>query len=131
MSRLVVDASAAAAWLLPDETGLLALDAAGSVALDAPWLFWAELRNILIANERRGRLPAGAAESFLAAVDGIDIRLHTDPVETEVLGLARRHGLTVHDALYLELALRLGAGLATLDRPLERAARAAGVPGPV
>ena len=42
--------------------------------------------------------------------------------------LADRHGLTTYDAAYLELALRLGVPLATLDQDLARAAREAGVP---
>ena len=45
-----------------------------------------------------------------------------------VLALARTHRLTVYDAAYLELALRVDAPLATLDRKLAAAARAAGVP---
>jgi predicted nucleic acid-binding protein len=126
MSRLVVDASAAAAWLLPDEDGAAGRAAAADAALDAPWLFWAELRNILIVSERRGRLPAGAAEAFLAATADLGIRLHADPSESEVLRLARAHDLTVYDALYLELALRLDAPLATRDRRLAEAARRAG-----
>ena len=41
--------------------------------------------------------------------------------------LARRHGLTVYDAAYLELALRRGASLATLDMRLSAAAASEGV----
>jgi predicted nucleic acid-binding protein len=46
---------------------------------------------------------------------------------TETLRLARRHGLSSYDASYLELALRNGLPLATLDERLGKAARAAGV----
>lgn len=127
MSRIVVDASAAAALLLPDETTPAALDAFAHAALDAPWLFWAELRNILIVSERRGRLPAGAAETVLKAIDGLGIRLDAAPSEAEVMRLAREHGLTVYDALYLELAVRIGAPLATLDGKLAEAARRSSV----
>lgn len=42
--------------------------------------------------------------------------------------LARRHKLTVYDASYLELAMRLGVPLASLDRELCAAAAACGVP---
>jgi predicted nucleic acid-binding protein len=44
-----------------------------------------------------------------------------------VLSLARGHGLSAYDATYLELALRRGLPLATLDRRLRAAAEAAGV----
>jgi predicted nucleic acid-binding protein len=45
------------------------------------------------------------------------------PEEAAVLTLARRHGLTVYDASYLELAERHTAPLATLDAMLAQAAQ--------
>ncbi len=125
---LVVDASAVAGWLLPDETGhdLAELIAAHS-DFCAPWLLWAEFRNILIVSERRGRLPQGMAEQLIEAVEGLGIDLDTTPSPAGVLALARRHGLTVYDALYLDLALRRGAVLSTLDNKLAQAARSEGV----
>jgi predicted nucleic acid-binding protein len=44
-----------------------------------------------------------------------------------VLDLGRLHNLTAYDATYLELAMRRSAVLATFDRKLAAAARAAGV----
>lgn len=125
---LVVDASAVAGWLLPDEgeAGLAALLSAHD-SICAPSLLWAELRNILIASERRGRLPAGTAEQFLRIFDGLGVTLDTAPVENEVLRLARQHRLTVYDALYLELAMRSSGVLSTLDRALAAAAGAEGI----
>lgn len=121
---LVIDASAVAAWLLPDEVGI---DLAGLSAkhdvFTAPWLLWAEFRNILIVTERRGRLPPGMADQLIEAVDGLGIVLDHNPSNAAVLALSRKHGLTVYDALYLELALRGGHGLATLDLKLANAAR--------
>ena len=46
----------------------------------------------------------------------------------DTLSLARLHELTVYDAAYLELAVRLGLPLASLDTQLKEAAAAAGVP---
>jgi len=43
------------------------------------------------------------------------------PEEVSVRALARRHGLTVYDASYLELAQRSAAPLATLDVTLAQA----------
>lgn len=121
---LVVDASALAAWLLPDETGAdLGILIAEHSEVLAPWLLWAELRNILIVTERRGRLPQGMADQLIEAVDAMEIELDMVPSNAAVLALARRHALTVYDALYLELALRHGAMLATLDAKLAQAAR--------
>ena len=41
--------------------------------------------------------------------------------------LAEKHALTAYDAVYLELALRTGLPLATLDGPLRKAAKDEGV----
>jgi len=125
---LVVDASAVAGWLLPGEDGA---DPATLLAeeepIAAPWLLWAELRNILVVNERRGRIPPGIAELAVEAVEGLGIALDTAPSGPGVLELARRHRLTVYDALSLELALRVQGRLATLDGALRQAAVAEGV----
>jgi predicted nucleic acid-binding protein len=42
--------------------------------------------------------------------------------------LALAYGLTAYDAAYLDLAMRLGATLATLDAALIRAAASCAVP---
>ncbi|TPE45714.1 type II toxin-antitoxin system VapC family toxin [Amaricoccus solimangrovi] len=118
---LVVDASLIAGLLLPDEQGI-APELLAADELVAPWLLWAELRNILIVNERRGRLAPGLAEQMLDAVKALGIGLDTRPAEASVLQLARRHRLTIYDALYLELALRSGARLGTHDTALRVAA---------
>lgn len=128
MADLVLDASALAAFFLPDETGPDLERLAGAFAdFRAPWLIWAEIRNILIMLERRGRLPKGFADEALAAIEGLAIALDTAPAGPDVMRLARAHGLSIYDALYLELALRLGAPLATMDAALARAAEAEGV----
>lgn len=125
---LVIDASALVGWVMPDETGLdLGAALTDHDTLLAPWLLWVELRNILLVSERRGRLPAGMADQIVEAVDELDIHLDIAPAGPVVLDLARRHGLTAYDALYLETALRHGGTLASLDKALTRAATAEGV----
>lgn len=123
---VVVDASIVAAWLLPDEDGSSAEGLLERVSngetLGAPWLFWAELRNILIVNERRGRLSGTSVDVFLHALRALPIQLDTSPTEGRVLAMSRKHELSVYDALYLELALRLGVPLFSLDRRLVAAA---------
>lgn len=128
MAALVLDASALAALLMPDEeNGGVAERIAGAGKLYAPWLIWAELRDILIMGERRGRLTPGDPERLIEAADDLGIALDTMPSSTKTLTLARRHALTAYDALYLELAMRKGSGLVTLDRALIAAARAEAV----
>lgn len=125
---LILDASAIIGWIMPDEAGidLEPLIARGEPLL-APWLIWVELRNILIVSERRGRLPAGMGDQIADAVDALQIQLDSSASSAVVMDLARRHGLTAYDALYLETALRHGAMLATLDGRLRAAAVAEAV----
>jgi predicted nucleic acid-binding protein len=126
----VVDAAIAGAWALKDETAPLANASLGRLMDDAatvPALFWFEVRNVLVINERRGRLTLEESVLFLDRLDRLPIRVDHDPDSGLVLGLARRHRLTVYDAAYLELALRLAAPLATLDRRLAAAGSKAGI----
>lgn len=129
MSRIVLDASVAATWYLPDQPSpeaAHALDRIVHATVSVPDLFWHEMRNILLANERRGRIgPAVVAQG----VDHVrSLRFETVATaglhdDQETIDLARRLQLTAYDAAYLALAQRLGALLATLDQALMRAAR--------
>jgi predicted nucleic acid-binding protein len=125
---LVLDASALASWLMPDEAGvdLAALSHRHDVFM-APSLLWAEIRNILVVAERRSRIARETVNIAIAAIDDLGIVLDRSPSSSAVIGLCRRHGLTVYDALYLELAIREGASIATRDAALARAAREDGV----
>lgn len=127
---IVVDASIVGCWCFPDEASPVAEAALAAVAADemvVPAVWWFEVLNLLSTGERHGRLdPAGSAE-FLAELDRLAIRIDLRPVRDAVLALARTHRLTVYDAAYLELARRVEAPLATLDRRLAAAAEAAGV----
>lgn len=125
--RIVVDASALASLVLPDEAGDAVAALLGECEPVAPGLLWAEIRNLLLMAERRQRIGSGVLEQALAALDALGIATDTAPVSDQVIRLARQHGLTVYDALTLELALRLGAPLATADVALRRAAGREGV----
>jgi len=93
-----------------------------------PALWWFELRNVLVVNERRRRLSEQATVDFLRLLSSdMTITIESVPDETAVMTLARRHRLTVYDAAYLELALRERLDLATLDENLAEAARREGV----
>jgi predicted nucleic acid-binding protein len=127
----VLDASTTAAWCFPDESSQMADQAFDRLAQDeaiAPGLWWAEIRNILIVAQRRGRIDTTDTTRFLADLSKLPIAIDYNAAETTVLDLARRHNLTVYDALYLELASRLAMPLATLDRRLVAACQASGVP---
>ena len=64
---VVLDASIAAAWLLPEEgsDAAEALIAGLSGREPVPSLFWHEARNVLMVAERRGRIVAGEAAAAM------------------------------------------------------------------
>ncbi len=126
----VLDASIAACWAFEDEDHPIAALAFERIRTDealAPSVWWFEVRNTLIVNERRGRLTDADVRAFLKALAGLGVTLDRSPDETDVLALARRHRLTIYDAAYLELARRQNVPLATLDADLAAAARSEGV----
>jgi predicted nucleic acid-binding protein len=81
------------------------------------------LRNALIVNERRKRIEPERSAAFLELLGELPISLQPLPGDAAMLDLARRCKLSVYDAAYLELAVREGAQLATLDKALRDAAR--------
>jgi predicted nucleic acid-binding protein len=60
---------------------------------------------------------------FLRDLSRLPVTVDTAPDEAGVLGMARRHRLSVYDASYLDLARRMGLALATLDAKLAQAAQ--------
>lgn len=127
---LVVDASVIACWILDDESDPVADVAEAKIVADSaivPTLLWFELRNLIIVNERRGRLNPATSARALQLVRAFPLVVDADVVDDDVMRLARIHRLTVYDAAYLELARRRALPLATLDAALARAARAEAV----
>jgi predicted nucleic acid-binding protein len=126
----VLDASITACWAFDDEDhpdARLAFDRMRAEEGVVPCLWWFEVRNILIVNERRRRITESGTASFLLNLALLRLRVDRSPDENAVLRLARAHRLSVYDAVYLELAQREGLPLATLDADLRRAAAGEGV----
>ena len=133
MTHCVLDSSAALAWVLPGEAnpateGLLA--AVGELGAVVPGLWPLETANVLWLLERRGRITLAERTQALAILAELPIKIDERTVAlafgtTSALAAAR--DLTVYDACYLELALRLGLPLASLDKRLCQTAFAAGV----
>ena len=132
MSGIVLDASVIIARLLGENEERERVDrsmaAIVSVGAWVPQLWHYEVRNSLLMAERQGRIDQ------VDTANGLDSLIEL-PVQTDesldfvaVMPLARRHGLTYYDAVYVELAIRLDAQLATLDQAMMRAAEAEGVP---
>jgi predicted nucleic acid-binding protein len=126
----VLDASIAACWAFDDEDHPAAAQALAAIRTEearVPSLWWFEVRNILVVNERRKRITQIDTASFLAGISRLPIYVDRSPDENSVLLLARTHRLTVYDAAYLELAKREQIRLATLDAALASAALAENV----
>ena len=129
----VVDASIVVAWCLGDESSDMAETAVRRLLAEgavAPAHWPVEVASALRSAVRRGRLDD-------AGIQQLHPRLHLLPIEivpvelSTALGsmeLARKHDLSVYDAVYLDLAAYRGIGLATIDARLGDACRAAGVP---
>src|SRR5215831_20180862 len=125
----VLDASIPACWALQDEEDPRADTAFARIKGDeavVPSLWWFEIRNILVVNERRKRITESDTGVFLRDLAGLRVRVDREPEESVVLRLARRYGLSVYDASYLEVAIREAIPLATLDAQLTASARAGG-----
>jgi predicted nucleic acid-binding protein len=78
----VVDASIVAAWALRDEGSSRAADALERLRSEpalAPALLFFEVRNVLLVNERRGRLSEGQSTEFLRALSRLPIRIDRSP----------------------------------------------------
>jgi predicted nucleic acid-binding protein len=131
--RFVLDGSITLAWLFHDEQDPYADAIVGKlphIEMLVPRLWHLEVANVLLAGERRGRCTQADTTTWLRFLSGLPIAVD-DSTEarawSDTIGLARRLGLTEYDAAYLELALREGLPLATLDGKLEAAATVVGV----
>ncbi len=133
MTGIVVDASVALAWFFPDEAsqyadGVLAALEGRAVIVPAIWAL--EITNALLVGERRKRVKRRDVLRFVELLGGLTIMERPQTVVGtvgNVLPLAREYGLSAYDAAYLDVAVRQGAPLATLDGALQRAGRSAGI----
>jgi predicted nucleic acid-binding protein len=130
---LVLDSSAALAWIYSDETTEAIRHVFDLLTENGAWvpgLWRLEVANILEMGVRRGRHDAAFRDATLADLALLPISLDPE-TDRQAWGataqLASRHRLTLYDAAYLELAQRRDLPLATLDRELRSAANDEGV----
>ena len=134
MTELVLDSSAALSWAFADEAtpagdALLREVQRGRRAW-VPALWHSEVANAMIYAKKRGRIDSAGVAKFLATLQGLEIEVDDQTMAlawSTTLGLGEAYGLSAYDAAYLELALRMGLPLATLDQPLQAACAKAGV----
>ena len=129
---MVVDCSVLIAGLLPDEVQVQAQVLLedlqdGVVVVVVPSLFYQEVSNVLLMAYRRKRISRDVLSQYLDVIAMLPLKVDTAAATQgstmkAVCELAEEHGLTTYDASYLELAIRLGLPLATLDSDLYNAA---------
>ena len=128
---VVLDANVAVEWFLPsaNDVASRALDLVVADGAMVPALWRWEVQDVLHRLHLAGKLTA-PVESIRAELRELPIA-----VDHELTGLfgneaavAARFSLSVYDAAYLELAIRLHVPLATNDRGLAAAAKAAKLP---
>ena len=136
MTDFVLDNSVAMRWLLTSkkatdqsyaETVLRSLSETDALV---PNLWHLEAANVLLSAEKRGELVTAEVERFISQLENLPIHvdhLTAHQVFSRTLALAKAYKLSSYDAAYLELAVREGIPLATLDRNLSKAAEKADV----
>jgi predicted nucleic acid-binding protein len=133
MSGLVLDASVVLAVVLQGSNRRHAAEILASAAENGatvPSLWLLEVGNALLMAERRNLIPAEERLAALRELGRLPITVDGETAARawrEAFSLAERYRLTLYDATYLELSLRLGLALATFDAAIQKAARSANV----
>ena len=122
--RLVVDASVAAKWLIPESDSAIAMQLLDrSYELHAPRVLVSEVANVLWRNAVTGSLPLFEADRLAAAVTEMSLTWDDDEsICAEALRIAVELGHPVYDCMYLALARRIGAKVVTADERFVSAA---------
>ena len=127
MTPWIVDASLAMTWYLLDEDnrqyGLEVLSSLPEREIRVPALFIFEILNALVMAHRRKRIGLDLLNEILGRFAALNIVVEPTIAEAipRIATLAHRHGLTSYDAAYLDLGIRTGFPIATLDQALLRA----------
>ena len=129
VGNFVVDNSVVMLWCFKDENSNYAdsvLDKLTGATAVVPSIWPLEVVNVVLAAERKKRLSESDSVRFLTLISQLPIIVEDERPEMmmkELLALARANNLSSYDASYLDLAIRAGIPIATLDNKLIEAAR--------
>lgn len=133
MNEFILDCSATLPWIFANEatpaTEALLDTLANNGRAWVPTLWHLEIANVMLGAQRRGLIDRAGMEQFFSTLNTLDIEVDEETIPiawTRTLGLAETYGLTAYDAAYLELTLRKGLPLASLDKALRKACSKAG-----
>ena len=129
MKSYVLDTSALIRYYIPDGPMPDGLEKIieqgwqGDALLFVPELALVESAQVLLKKERAGFLAPDESDEIIRNIKSIpmEIRRHRDILEPAIL-LARKHSLTVYDAMFLALSKKQNAQLVTADKKLHNAA---------
>lgn len=127
-SNFVVDNSVVISWLFRDEANNYAdavLNRLSVATAYVPSIWPLEVLNVLLTAERRKRISQADSARYLTLLGQLPIIVEYEPpqnIMTILLSLGRENNLTSYDASYLDLAMRNGYPIATLDKKLIEAA---------
>ena len=119
MNRLlVIDASVAIKWLVPEEGSEFALSIVEQeFSLVAPDLLLSEIGNVLWKKSRSKKITSEAAIRLLNGFQNVSLRLIPSiDIASVALGIAQRYDRSYYDSLYLALANTFNAPVVTADR---------------
>ena len=125
----VIDNSVVMTWCFKDQASPYAdslLEALAEAVAYVPSVWPLEVVNVLLAAERKKCISEADSVRFISLLSQLPILVEYESPEKsmkDLLGLARSHNLSSYDASYLDLAMRKGLPLATLDDKLRRAAQ--------
>lgn len=130
----VVDNSIVMSWCFKDETNQYAdavLERLSDATAFVPSIWPFEVVNVLLVAERKRRLSEADSVRFVTLLSQLPIIVEYERPEiimADLLSLARANNLSSYDASYLNLSMRKGLPIATLDTRLIEAAKMANVP---
>ena len=133
LPEFVLDCSVTMAWYFKDEANAYANAVRRSLSRAlaiVPAIWPLEVANILVLGERRLRSTEAEASKWLRYLQLLPIRVDDETSErawSDILHVARSYRRSAYDAAYLELAIRSGLPLASLDDNLKKTAASAGV----
>ena len=133
LPAFVIDASIIVSWYSPDEQNDYAKDILFCLKKEraiTACLCCLEVNNAFRVLEKKGKVPSLSVDKILISIDKLPIIRDSTSigfVMPLITRLSREHGLTIYDACYLELAVRLNLPVASLDDDLNKAAKAVNV----
>jgi predicted nucleic acid-binding protein len=132
-AAFIIDCSITMAWCFSDEATAAVSKLQDRLERETalvPAHWFLEVTNVLAMAEKRKRISPAKTAAFLGLLAEMDIEVDEEATRRafeHLLPLCRSIGLTAYDAVYLDLALRRGLPLASLDDDLCAAARQLGI----